>query len=290
MPSASLSGDGVPGITLDESAIGTDTADGVTPNGLATDTVDFSGAFGTAEYGADGDHSYELQLTGSSVGSGLYALDPDRYEPDGGLGKGAEIMLVDNGDGTISGMVGTTEYFLISVDSDMGEVTFTQEANIWHPDTGNNDDAQSIVPDGGTLSLVQTFSTDADGDANSASFDLSGAFTIQDDGPTAVLDTNTVTEGDTLTVLAVDGVLSNDDFGTDGKGTIVGVEHSTDTSSPVSGDVGTQIDGDYGKLTPTTPMAAMNMLTPTAKFRRPAPPTRSSTPSSTPTATARLSR
>jgi VCBS repeat-containing protein len=138
VPTASLSDRGVPGITLDESAAGTDSSDGSLPNGLATDTVDFSTAFATPVYGADGEgsHSYTLNLCGSNVGSGLYALDATDTDPTGGLGKGAEIMLVDNGDGTISGMVGTDEYFVISVNSSTGEVTFTQEMNIWHPIPG----------------------------------------------------------------------------------------------------------------------------------------------------------
>src|SRR5204863_9907027 len=44
-----------------------------------------------------------------------------------------------------------------------------------------------------------------------------------------------------------------DVFGADGPtvpaGGVVGVAHSSDVSAPVSGQVGTQIDGTYGKLT-----------------------------------------
>ena len=185
VPTAALSGEGVPGITLDESAAGTDSSDGTLPNGIASDTVDFSDAFAAPVFGADGEGSvgYEVHVTGSNVGSGLYALEAgDTTTGDSdGYGQGDEIMLVDNGDGTVSGVIGTTEYFVISVDFD-GKVTFTQEQNIWHPDTASNDESVSIAPDGGTLSLVQTI-TDGDGDVDSASVDLSGAFSIQDDGP-----------------------------------------------------------------------------------------------------------
>ena len=95
----------------------------------------------------------------------------------------------------------------------------------------NPDDQDVLSAASGTIGLQQTI-VDADGDHSSSTVDLSsGVFVFEDDGPTAVGDVNTVTEGDTLTVAAVDGVLHNDNFGTDGPGTIVGVASGDDPSA-----------------------------------------------------------
>ena len=79
-------------------------------------------------------------LTGASVASGLFALDAaDTTAGDGdGIGQGASIVLNKVGN-DILGQVGAVTYFTISVDGN-GVVTFTQPKNIWHPNTGNNDD------------------------------------------------------------------------------------------------------------------------------------------------------
>ena len=64
-----------------------------------------------------------------------------------------------------------------------GVVTFTQLLNIWHDDTANPDDPETLTTAAGNLKLTQTV-TDADGDSVHASIDLgTGVFTIQDDGP-----------------------------------------------------------------------------------------------------------
>ena len=69
-------------------------------------------------------------------------------------------------------------------------VTFTvSSANIWHGDTSNHDDPETLtLSDPSLLQLVQTV-TDADGDTDTAAIDLgAGVFTIEDDGPDAVCD------------------------------------------------------------------------------------------------------
>ncbi len=160
----------------------------------------FAGYFDTpVDYGTDGEGYVEYTLvledTGDEgVGSGLYALDDTDVLPEGvgpdfdddGIGQGAEIMLVYNEvGGYVSGMVGATEYFRISVDSETGEITFTQYENIWHGDTDDHDDLETLIADGGALLLRQTV-YDADGDSDSADLDISnGVFGIEDDGPDA---------------------------------------------------------------------------------------------------------
>ena len=74
-PTAALAGE----LTLDESAVATDTAGGVLPVGVVSVTANFAGNFAAASpsYGADGAGSTSLafELSSEGLGSGLYALD-----------------------------------------------------------------------------------------------------------------------------------------------------------------------------------------------------------------------
>ena len=91
------------------------------------------------------------------MASGLFALGVNGAQ-------GASIVLNKVGN-DILGQVGAVTYFTISVDGN-GVVTFTQLENIWHPNTGSNDEAATL-----TLSdpaLLQLTVTDADGDTASA--------------------------------------------------------------------------------------------------------------------------
>jgi hypothetical protein len=215
-----------PTITLDESPVPTD------GDGIVSAHANFATLFGTALAGADGaagDPGYTLLLTpdseGGSVGSGLFALDATDTDPgtemgsDGdGFGQGDEIMLVQVDEHTIEGRIGATTYFTISVDAD-GEVTFSQQQNIWHGDPSNPDDAETLITNGGTLELVQTV-TDGDGDTDTASVDISGAFVIEDDGPTAADPEDAPLTNDASgffsgTLDTGDSTLT-DNFGTDG--------------------------------------------------------------------------
>ena len=177
-------------IVLDESAV----APG--GDGIVSATADFSGNFAAVTaFGADGAGSvtYSLVLTGSNVASGLFALDPaDTSAVDGdGIGQGAQIVLNQSGN-VITGSIGATTYFTIQINPATGVVTFTRVANIWHGDTSNHDDPETLtLSDPTLLRLVQTV-TDADGDTDTAALDLgAGVFTIEDDGPDAAVVINT---------------------------------------------------------------------------------------------------
>ena len=161
--------------------------DGVAQAVLAAATV--QAQFASA-HGADGAGStvYSLELdTGDadSVGSGLYAVDP--LEADG---QGAEIQLSQVGD-VVSGKVGDTTYFTLTIDPDSGEVTLDLLGNIWHGDSDDADDAEVLQLAEGVLMLTLTL-TDADGDSADESIDLgaAGVFSFEDDGPvfTSVMD------------------------------------------------------------------------------------------------------
>ena len=174
----------VANLTVDESAL----ADGSGEAGASTTaSYDFSGFF-TGEFGADGpagtdSESYALNLNGVDVGSGLFVVDnADTSSTDGdGFGQGEEILLNQDGN-QIVGSAGGVDYFTISVNDD-GEVTLTQLENIWHADTTNPDDSQSMVLDAELLTLVKTI-TDADQDSAEATLDLGGVnFNFEDDAP-----------------------------------------------------------------------------------------------------------
>jgi len=184
-------------LVLDESRpVGTDTTVHTLPLGLATVTANFSDNFTGGSFGTDGPGStvYTLKLTGTNVASGLYALDPtDVTTGDGdGYGQGAQIVLNQSGD-VITGSVGATTYFTISINETTGVVTFTQVNNIWHSDTSNPDDAATLtLANANLLQVVQTL-TDADGDSVTTPIDLgAGVFTIQDSGPSLLAKTNLV--------------------------------------------------------------------------------------------------
>ncbi|QNN67500.1 hypothetical protein H9L13_00580 [Sphingomonas lutea] len=199
-------------------------------------------------------------LLAQGSATGLFALNPADTDPAGGLGKGAAIVLYEIGGviygstaADVAGVLPGNTYFTISVDG-AGDVTLTRSAtlNMWHDDAGSSaaahDDPEFLLAATGTLKLEKTV-TDADGDTAKAEIDLSqNVFRFEDDGPTADPDTGTVVEGQTLVVPA-NGVRADDDFGTDGPGTIIGVAKGTNVNTVVTGNVGVQINGDFGKLT-----------------------------------------
>ena len=165
-------------LVLDESPAGQDEGGDFAPAGLNTVSANFADNFGLLpNFGTDGPSSatYSLVLTGSNVASGLFALGVNGAQ-------GASIVLNKVGN-DILGQVGAVTYFTISVDGN-GVVTFTQSLNVWHANTGSDDDTSTL-----TLSdpaLLQLTVTDADGDTASAALNLGGGvFQIEDDGPTA---------------------------------------------------------------------------------------------------------
>ncbi len=227
-------------LVLDETRpVGTEEDGDNDPAGLATVTASFADNFAAVtDFGSDGPGSvgYTLVLTGSNVASGLFAL---------GIGgaAGASIVLNQAAPGAdIIGTVGVTEYFRISVNSGTGVVTFSQTTNVWHSNTGSDDDTATLtLANANLLQVVQTV-TDADGDKDSAAINLgTGVFQIEDDGPNAVVfnataDTlvldetrpvGTEEDGDndpaglaTVTASFADNFAAVTDFGSDGPGSV----------------------------------------------------------------------
>ena len=193
-------------LVLDETRpLGTETDGDSNPAGLATITANFANNFiGPVDYGADGAGAttYSLFLSANGIGSGLFALDPtDTETAIDGYGKGAEITLSINGAGTvITGSVGPTPYFTISIDPATGVVTFTQLLNVWHANTANDDDTSSLMTAAASNIQVVQRVTDSDGDFDTASVNIGqGVFHIEDDGPEILLATDAVGDNTGLT-------------------------------------------------------------------------------------------
>nr|MCP4990206.1 structural toxin protein RtxA [Colwellia sp.] len=135
---------------------------------------------------------------------------------------------------TVEAQSGTASFGTWSIDT-AGKFNYTL--------TNNTDDAANADE-------TDSFSYTAK-DANGNTVTNTVKITIIDDAPVAVADTGSVTEGATLTVAALSGVLADDTAGADGwepTGAVVGVATGTSTSD-VSGNVASEIVGQYGKLT-----------------------------------------
>ena len=207
----------------------------------------------SATGGADGIESLSLAVVGGV--SGLSAVD-----------GGAITLAVDSGTGSLDNLVLGTDtggdvVLAIYLGSD-GKVTVVQYEAIDHPGggTGLAHDNSVDIDDGILFAVV----TDNDGDT--ASVDIGSQVKIEDDGPLAQADTNSVDEGSVTTgnVLLGDddsvGGGDDDDFGTDGAGTpaitklflktdgqnVLLYEFGTGTPQPIA-DVVT-VSGDFGTL------------------------------------------
>ena len=225
--------------SLDESELaGTMPASGQ-GDGVYSTTLDVSVAF-SAPGGSIGTvgtdlpgvtESYGLVLSGESISSGLNLLNGS----DASL-PGNAIVLV-SGSGADAGKVfgvelgnESNEVFVISVDSSTGVVTFaysdtTNPDNIYHANTGSNDEEIFLnTGEGGSLLVKQTI-IDQDGDSVTSTGGVNlgngSLLGIQDDGPsggialktvTLVTDetagVNTLSNGGTETAPVVGGVQS----------------------------------------------------------------------------------
>ncbi|MFY0730246.1 retention module-containing protein, partial [Pseudomonas sp. NFX15] len=119
-----------------------------------------------------------------------------------------------------------------------GVVSYTYTLNFTDPHHPNADGANTVTEH------FEVVATDADGSTASAQLNVN----IVDDLPTANPDVASVGEGGIVS----GNVLANDVGGADGPaagGGVVGVRAGSDTSTPVSGGLNTQINGTYGYLT-----------------------------------------
>ncbi len=145
-----------------------------------TSTQSFASLFsGSHQFGADGSGtfktSYELNLSKDGVFSGL--IDSE---------TGERILLhVNTQNGNITGILENTGKEALKISTTQaGDITFTSERAVIHPDPTNTDEEIHLSP--GLLALRRTDTiTDKDGDSatSSAQIDLGSSLTIHDDAP-----------------------------------------------------------------------------------------------------------
>ncbi|MCC2655564.1 MAG: hypothetical protein K0Q76_672 [Panacagrimonas sp.] len=215
--------------------------------------------------GANDSATVTTQAAGSAPDATVFesGLNPNGSNAGATTETTTGSFTVSATDGIATVVIGGTVFTLAQVQAFNGTQTVNTGQGVLTL-TGYTGNAQ-----GGTINYSYTLSATIDNDSvvptgndavTAAHFDDSVTLTVNgiggasgsdnlviraiDDVPTATADVNSVTEG-----ASVGGnVLSNDKFGAD-LGSIQGVVAGTNTANPVSGNVGTQIDGTYGKLT-----------------------------------------
>ncbi len=164
-----------------------------------------------------------------------------------GAAAGTDFFWVINGSGQLEGHIGTSASDPLGIVLEIGGSTTASAGDSVSPTiTGTLTDSFPHASGSGSISVtgINVVASDTDGGTVTglASVD------IVDDVPTAHVDSGNVTEGALLTVAALSGVLSNDVAGADGD-SIAGVRAAgNDTTTPVSGGVGTDITGLHGTL------------------------------------------
>ncbi|MBX2826091.1 MAG: VCBS domain-containing protein, partial [Gammaproteobacteria bacterium] len=251
----------------------------------ATSNVSAAFTVSTQEYGADG-----AGTTTVTYGMALLATEG----ADTGLNSdGDDIFIYQLADGTIVGSTEVTEpatandasvIFSISVNTNSGLVTLTQNAEIDHdlPGDTSNYDSQNVDLGTGLVGVTATGDiVDGDGDTDSESetIDIGEAVLFADDGPS--IDAS-VTDGDTVMLVTQDAdtietdtdtatstanfsgafAVDSSDYGADGAGTIawaysLEVENATSglasdgnaiTLYLISGEVVGSTAGDVGSV------------------------------------------
>ncbi|WP_435200393.1 DUF5801 repeats-in-toxin domain-containing protein, partial [Qipengyuania sp. 902] len=223
-PGASLTG------SVDEDALGGGIEGGPGDIGVVGLTTGGSVAALFAS-GADSPLSYAFETAASSTA----------YLEGLGLSSGGVPLSYAVTAGSIVATAGGAPVFTLTL-SAAGAWQFTLEGVLDHTVAGTEDD---IAIDFGGLVV----GTDADGDSVTATGSLT--VTVDDDSPVAVADSADVTEGGAIARGSEASVLANDRGGADGIGRVVGVRADgdpADTTSSVTGGLGTAIAGDYGTL------------------------------------------
>jgi len=219
------------------------------PDSVTADSVDH---FVYTITDGDGDTSTTtLDITVNNVGLGV--SDDEALVNEAGLSTGSNAASDSeiDADGQIVVTGGTSPY-TFALD---GSATGTHGTLTLNPDGSYTYTLTSPV-DGTTLDNGTNTVTNVDSFAYTATDDngntVHGTITVDviDDVPTAHADTNSVGEGGSVNGnVLTDG--TDDVLGADGAapgGAVTGVATGSDTSNPVSGSVGTDIDGAFGTL------------------------------------------
>ena len=186
-------------------------------------------------------------LTLTDTGNAGATFTTHLVAPSGSYTSGgvAIVWALTNSDHTLTGTAGVGgPTVLVATLTNAGAYTVTLSAPIDTPNV-----VGGLENGGDAVIAIGVTATDNLGNTASP-----GTITVhvEDDAPKATLDTNSVIEGATLTVIAASGVLSNDVAGADGYaagGGVVGVRVAgSDTTTAIQTGVNTTITGTYGTL------------------------------------------
>ena len=240
-----------PSAGLDDEFDAPDLAVDETDLGVDDDGNSYAGAF-DLDGGADGTKSVEYSFTiTEGADSGLDTTD------------GTSIFLFTDADGNVEGRVGGeggAVAFEVSVD-EFGNVSLDQMLSLFHPDSPDNYD-EPVSPTAGTIQLTATI-TDGDDDTASATLDISGDISFDDDGPSA-----TDEAAVDVSELATASGMFDFDGGADGATVthvndvelVFGMDGWSQSVSLSSGSIRVKADGSY-EFTPSNPTIGEPVVT-----------------------------
>ncbi len=168
-------------------------------------------------------HNFGVEL-GSIRGNGTTSSsDPTLTS------NGAAVVISLSGN-TYTGKAGNVTVFTLTIDPATGKYTYTQFANLDHPDATNNDDVISINF-GVTIQSV-------DGTTDTGTITIN----VADDGPVANNDYSAAEESQVIT----GNVVANDDLSTDSPNLVTQVVFNGTTYTPTAGVI--TVPGAFGTL------------------------------------------
>jgi VCBS repeat-containing protein len=222
-----------PTLTVDETVLATNAS------------ASFAGVFNSA-FGADGAGTvtYALGISAPGANSGLV----DTL-------TGSAIVLVQNGS-VVEGHVGTAAgalAFTVTVDAS-GNVTLDQIRAVVHSTSSNPDTSEGVTLSADNLVTLTATVTDKDGDHQSATANIGQNLVFNDDGPTAINDSDTIASGgnsatgNVITGIGTDGgIATADNAGADQPGHISQIQGSGGTDTTFTAGL-LSIAGTYGTL------------------------------------------
>jgi hypothetical protein len=222
-----------PTLTVDETVLATNA------------TASFAGVF-NSQFGADGAGTvtYALGISAPGANSGL--LDTL---------TGQAIVLVQNGlvvEGHVGNALGALA-FTVTVDAS-GNVTLDQIRAVVHNISSNPDTSEGVTLSADNLVTLTATVTDKDGDHQSATANIGQNLVFNDDGPTAINDSDTIASGgnsatgNVITGIGTDGgVATADNAGADQPGHITAIQGAGGTDTTFFGGV-LSIGGTWGTL------------------------------------------
>ncbi len=239
--------------TASQSITVTDTGPEIPPNDPPTGNPPGAGDqpdLGRADLIVDEDNmgaaTQAIEVDFGSDGFGSASLSVPQELQDMNLTSGGEAInytVSEDGQSITASTPDGEAVFTVTLNAnpETGEMSYTVDlqGNVDHAESGAGDDLMSNIP----VTLTVT-----DGDGTEASTNLE--IGIKDDNPVAQDDAAVTLDegGDSLSVSAENGLLSNDDLGADG-GQITSFTYTDENGNEQTAEAGSTVDTENGQLT-----------------------------------------